>query len=44
MSDVEDFAEELVDDLRIAETIAERDEKDTGERLTLDELIEEAGE
>jgi hypothetical protein len=35
---VQEFAENLIDDLRIAEEVAERDAADTGERLTLEEL------
>jgi hypothetical protein len=37
------FVEELIDGLRAAEQVAERDASDTGERITLDELIESQG-
>lgn len=36
-----EFAENLIDDLRIAEEVAKRDAADTGERLTLEELESE---
>ena len=39
--DEREFAENLIDDLRIAETVRERDRNDTGERLSLEELEEE---
>lgn len=41
---VEEFAQNLIDDLRIAEEIAERDKNDTGERLTIEELEKAGGE
>lgn len=44
MSDpVREFAENLIDDLRIAEVIRERAATDTGERLSLDEVIRDLG-
>lgn len=43
MDPVDEFARNLVDDLRIAEEVRERDSKDAGERMTLEELIEAQG-
>lgn len=45
MSDdpIRDFAEELIDDLRIAEQVRERDADDDGERIDLDNLVREVG-
>ena len=41
--EVRRFAEELVDNLRAAETVAERDAADIGKRLSVEELVEALG-
>jgi hypothetical protein len=43
MSELDPEVEELIDDISIALEVDERDKNDTGERITLEELIEEHG-